>query len=161
MYIASMDLASQGWDKVEETVQDTITRFDGEIVRIREWGERRFTYPIQKQEKGLYVLVHFNAEPSAIENIKGRVELESDLLRVLILRMPEEHAEESFARDSDHQVPDTMDDDFMSDRDDGRMDMKEEPEDNIDAESGEDDEKASEDEDADKEDDDGPEEEEE
>lgn len=117
MYIASMELASQGWDKVEETVKDTIVRFDGEIVRIRKWGERRFTYPIHKQVKGLYVLVHFNAEPAAIENIKARVELESDLLRVLIIRMPEEYAEESFAKDSDHLAPGAAEDDFTSSRD--------------------------------------------
>jgi len=99
MYIVTMDLASRGWEEVEKAVTGTITRFGGEIVRIRKWAERTFAYPIKKRERGVYVLVQFNADPSVIDSIKERIELEEDLLRALIIRMDERYAEESFAKE--------------------------------------------------------------
>ena len=56
MYIVTTELASQGWEKVEETITETITRFGGDIVRIRQWGERNLSFPIDKQDRGVYGL---------------------------------------------------------------------------------------------------------
>ena len=160
MYIVSMELASQGWEKVEETVSGTITRFNGTIVRLRKWGERVFTYPIQKQDKGVYVLVQFKSDPSHIEDIKGRVELDPNLLRVLIVVMNEAYAEESFEKEANDGVTaeERPDNDFyeMDDLNEGdNLDSDSEDEENeceISEETAEVDIDSEEDADADKED---------
>jgi len=99
MFIVTNNLASQGWDKVQETVTEPITRYGGEIVRLRKWSERSFAYPIQKHESGVYVLVQFRSNPQDVSKIEGRVQITPEILRVLITRIEERYAEESFAKE--------------------------------------------------------------
>ena len=99
MYIVTNDLASQGWENVEAAVKDSITRFDGEVIRLKKWSERPFAYPIEKQRSGVYVLVHFNADPSAIAKIENRIQITPEILRILVTTLDEKYAEESFAKE--------------------------------------------------------------
>lgn len=97
MYIVPTELDSQGWEKVEEAVKDTIARFDGEIVRMRKWSERIFASPIHKHEKGVYVLVHFMLDPDKVKKVENRIQLAPHILRALIVKIDEAYAEKSFA----------------------------------------------------------------
>jgi small subunit ribosomal protein S6 len=62
-----------------------LTRHGAEIERIEKWGERKFTYTIKQSKRGIYILVYFKAEGSAIASIREDVGLNEDILRVLIL----------------------------------------------------------------------------
>ncbi len=124
MYIVTNDLAAEGWEKVEEIVSETITRFDGEIVRMRKWGERHFAYPIQKETSGVYVLVHFKTDPSAIVKMENRVQLSAQILRVLITTLDEKYAEESFAKEPGEESAIRLEDSDYDDDDDFRRDRR-------------------------------------
>lgn len=81
--------AAKGGSEFPGTVRhiaDLLSRNGAEIERIEKWDERRLAYPIGRVKRGLYVLVYFRADGSAISEIRRLVGLSEELLRVLILR---------------------------------------------------------------------------
>jgi ribosomal protein S6 len=65
-------------------VQGIIERHGGKILVIKKWDERKLTYEIKKQKRGLYVIAYFTATGDAIVPIERDVNLSEEVIRVLI-----------------------------------------------------------------------------
>src|SRR3982750_271418 len=65
-------------------VRGIIERHGGQILVIKKWDERKLTYEIKKQKRGLFVIAYFNGPGPAITAIERDVNLSEDLIRVLI-----------------------------------------------------------------------------
>jgi small subunit ribosomal protein S6 len=66
-----------------------LTRNGAEIERVERWDERKLAYPMGKSKRGIYILVYFRSDGSAIDEIRAVFNLSEDVLRVLILRAAE------------------------------------------------------------------------
>jgi small subunit ribosomal protein S6 len=66
-------------------ISDVLSRNGAQIERIEKWDERKLAYPIGKSKRGIYILVYFLAEGSAISEIRTAFNLSEQVLRVLIL----------------------------------------------------------------------------
>jgi len=62
-----------------------LTEAGGEITAVDFWGARPLAYPIRKKETGIYVVVHFRADPTALPEYERLLKLDEDLLRYLIV----------------------------------------------------------------------------
>ena len=71
-------------EKSIKIVQGIIERHGGKILVIKKWDERKLTYEIKKQKRGLYVIAYFTAPGDAIAAIERDVNLSEDVLRVLV-----------------------------------------------------------------------------
>ena len=63
-----------------------ITRYDGTIGEIEEWGKKKLAYEIQKEKEGFYYFIHFDAEPTAPAEIESRIRIMEPVLRYLCMR---------------------------------------------------------------------------
>ena len=61
-----------------------IERHGGKVLHIKKWDERKLTYEIKGQKRGLYVVSFFTAPTSAVTSIERDVNLSEDVLRVLV-----------------------------------------------------------------------------
>ncbi|HYD01034.1 MAG TPA: 30S ribosomal protein S6, partial [Phycisphaerales bacterium] len=43
-----------------EFIKDVLTKNGAEIVSRKKWGDRQLAYTINKQKRGVYILVYFN-----------------------------------------------------------------------------------------------------
>jgi len=85
MFILNETRCTEDYNGTVGTVHDILKEFGAEIVDSRKWDDRRLAYPIRGQSRGIYVLVHFNAEPRSIAAIERRLHLAGDIvLRDLI-----------------------------------------------------------------------------
>ena len=66
-------------------VREIIERHQGTVEVIKKWDERKLTYEIKKQKRGLFVITYFTAPGAAIAPITRDVNLSDDILRVLIV----------------------------------------------------------------------------
>jgi small subunit ribosomal protein S6 len=66
-------------------VREIIERHQGVIEVLKKWDERKLTYEIKKQKRGLFVISYFTAPGAAIAQITRDVNLSDDILRVLIV----------------------------------------------------------------------------
>jgi small subunit ribosomal protein S6 len=71
-------------EKNIKTVQGIIERHGGKILVIKKWDERKLTYEIKKQKRGLYVIAYFTALGNAIAGIERDVNLSEEIVRVLV-----------------------------------------------------------------------------
>ena len=61
-----------------------IERHEGKILVIKKWDERKLSYEIRAQKRGLYIIAYFTAPGSAITGIERDVNLSEEVLRVLV-----------------------------------------------------------------------------
>ena len=77
---------------VVERAKSYITRANGVITNVEEWGKKRLAYEIQYQREAFYYFIHFEAEPSAPAAIEKDVRIMDNVLRYLVVRQDEEMA---------------------------------------------------------------------
>ena len=68
-----------------------ITKGGGKVTTDR-WGKRRFAYELKHRWEGNYVLLAFEAEPTAIADIDRVLYLADEVLRHKVIRLPEKVA---------------------------------------------------------------------
>ncbi len=66
-------------DKIINRVGKTIETEGGKLEQIDRLGRKEFAYPSNKISGGFYVNYYFEAEPSAIERIRGALKLTDDV----------------------------------------------------------------------------------
>jgi small subunit ribosomal protein S6 len=83
-----LDTAKMGEVSAAEKQLTTILeKNNAEVLVKRPWDERRFSYPINNQKKGLYYLTYFRAEGKSIAAIERDCALSEMILRMLVLRI--------------------------------------------------------------------------
>ncbi|HEX9263835.1 MAG TPA: 30S ribosomal protein S6 [Candidatus Binatia bacterium] len=61
----------------------------GTMSLVDEWGVRDLAYRIEKQSKGYYVLLRYNATGRAVEELERNLKLTDGILRYLTVRTEE------------------------------------------------------------------------
>lgn len=64
-----------------------------EVLISRPWDERRLSYPIKNQKKGLYYLTYFSSEGKNLPNIEHDCALNEMIMRMMILKIDPAHVE--------------------------------------------------------------------
>ena len=71
----------------EKQLRTIFERNNAEVLISRPWDERRLTYPIRNQKKGLYYLTYFSAEGKSLTGIESDCRLSEMIMRQMILKI--------------------------------------------------------------------------
>src|SRR4051812_39902071 len=71
-------------DKSVAMVRGIIEKHGGQILVLKKWDERKLSYEIKGQKRGLYIVSYFTAPGTAVTQIERDVNLSEDVLRVLV-----------------------------------------------------------------------------
>lgn len=77
--------------QVEEKINrysTVLTGAEGEPASITHWGRRKLAYPIQKKEQGIYAVLRYSAEPTALNEFERLAKLDEQVLRQLTVVNP-------------------------------------------------------------------------
>ena len=69
-----------------DLVQQILDRAEAEAVAIFKWDDRKLSYEIKNQKRGLYMLACFKADGSKIAGIERDVNLSENMTRCMVLR---------------------------------------------------------------------------
>ncbi len=105
MYIVNPELEQEALEQLTSRIEQMIAGGGGEVLRLRSWGRRRLAYPIRRFHEGHYHVAHFQLEPGAIADLRGRLGLTEEVIRYLLIRADE--------------VPDTTPEEVPSDEEPG------------------------------------------
>ena len=72
-----------------ERFKKVIEGQSGTLAQVDEWGMRDLAYRIDKQSKGHYVLLTYNASGRAVEELERNLKLTDGILRYLTVRAQE------------------------------------------------------------------------
>ena len=84
--VVSAKIEDDARKELVEKAEGYITRYEGVIGQVEEWGRRRLAYEIAHQREGYYYFIHFEAETSAPAEIESHVRIMDNVLRYLIVR---------------------------------------------------------------------------
>ncbi len=73
-----------------ERFKKVIEGKDGTIAQVDEWGARDLAYRIEKQGKGFYTLLRYNASGAAVEELERNLKLTDGILRYLTVRVDDD-----------------------------------------------------------------------
>ena len=73
-----------------EKAKGYITRYNGVITNVEEWGKKRLAYEIQKMREGYYYFIHFEAEPACPVELESHMHIMDNVLRYLIVNDTDE-----------------------------------------------------------------------
>ncbi len=75
-------------DRFKKIVED----LHGTEINVEEWGNRDLAYPIQKQRRGYYSLMHYRASAGIVEELERNMKLMEGVMRFLTVRLDEDLA---------------------------------------------------------------------
>lgn len=86
MYIVPTTFTEEELGTIEKHVTDILSKFEATIKKTVRLGKLRFAYPIKHEQFGHYILVRFQADPSAVASIDEALRMkQKEILRYLIV----------------------------------------------------------------------------
>jgi len=70
----------------EKAVEKAIKNHEGEIISVKNWGQRNLAYPIKKLNSAFYVTVVFNMLPDSVRKLNRTLRLDRSIMRYLIIQ---------------------------------------------------------------------------
>ena len=88
MFIIKPDLSEEEKKSLFNQIGETITKNNGIVNEASVWAERRKLYfSLKRNTEGLYYLVKFLSDPSAIKDLKHNYKLNENILRSMISKI--------------------------------------------------------------------------
>ena len=87
--VVNAKIEDEARDAVVEKAKGYITRYNGVISEVEEWGKKKLAYEIQKMHEGYYYFIQFEADPSAPAELESHMRIMDNVLRYLIVRKDE------------------------------------------------------------------------
>ena len=69
-----------------DTFLNVIRQEGGSVDKVDVWGKRRFEYPIQKKEEGVYIVLDLTCESDTVRELDRVLNLNDNVLRTKVLR---------------------------------------------------------------------------
>ena len=84
--VVSAKLEDEARDAVVEKAKGYITRYNGVITEVEEWGKKKLAYEIQKMKEGYYYFIQFEGETTVPAELEERLRIEETVLRFLCVK---------------------------------------------------------------------------
>ena len=84
--VVNAKLEDEARAEVVEKAKGYITRYNGNITEVEEWGKKRLAYEIQKMSEGFYYFVHFEADGTCPAEVERHVRIMENVIRYLCVR---------------------------------------------------------------------------
>ena len=87
--IVSAKIEDDARAAVVEKAKEYITRFDGTVKEVEDWGKKKLAYDIQKMSEGFYYFIQFDAAAEVPAELEQSVRIMDNVLRFLCVRKDE------------------------------------------------------------------------
>lgn len=84
--VVSAKVEDEVRDAVVEKAKGYITRYNGVITEVEEWGKKKLAYEIQKMREGYYYFIQFDASAECPAEIERRVRIMEPVMRYLCVK---------------------------------------------------------------------------
>lgn len=81
IFIVHPEVVGDDQAAIIDKYKTVLTDQGAEILKVDNWGVRTLAYPVKKQNKGCYVLVIFDAEPTVISEYERRMRIDDKIIK--------------------------------------------------------------------------------
>ncbi len=104
IFIAHPDLSEEDQNQLLERIRTLMTNLKAEIIRLDDWGQKRLSYEIRKNNRGHYYLMDYLAAPEVVREWERTLRLNDRILKFQTVKLSDEVTPEA-ARNLKEQVP--------------------------------------------------------
>ena len=90
VYILPPDTTEEQVAELHQQVEAVVSRMNGQIERMENWGRRRLAYEIAHQKEGVYVLEVINGSGELMKELDRRLRVMDQVMRHMVVRVDEE-----------------------------------------------------------------------
>ncbi len=90
MFIVKTTMESDAASKLANSYKKLITDEKGTVDAMKDMGQRKLAYAIDKQINGYYYVIDFAASVETINELDRKMRLDENILRHMIIRTDEE-----------------------------------------------------------------------
>ena len=84
--VVSAKLEDEERAAVIEKVKNYITRFNGTVSNVDEWGKKRLAYEIQKMREAYYYFIQFEGDSECPNEVERHVRIMESVIRYLCVK---------------------------------------------------------------------------
>ena len=98
-YILNPEVNEEQTRAILERIEQIVANYDGQVLKVNQWGRRKLAYPIEHHRDGFYVFIDTILTPQTVAELDRTLKVSEDVLRHLIKRRdPETVQKEREAR---------------------------------------------------------------
>ena len=87
--VVNAKLEDEARAAVVEKAKGHITRYNGNITEVEEWGKKRLAYEIQKMREGYYYFIQFESDSVCPNEVEAHVRIMEPVIRYLCVKVEE------------------------------------------------------------------------
>jgi small subunit ribosomal protein S6 len=85
-FILNPEVNEEQTGAVLTRISQIVTNYDGQVVRVNQWGRRRMAYPINHNRDGYYIFMDMILTPETVAELDRTLQVSEDVLRHMIIR---------------------------------------------------------------------------
>ena len=99
--IARQDISPSQIKQIEEKYSKIVEKFDGNLVKLENWGLMNLAYIIKKNRKGNYIHFKIEANGKLISELEKNEKIDKNLLRYLTVKVKKFDLQTDYFKKSD------------------------------------------------------------
>jgi len=85
-FILNPEVSEEQTRAILERIERIVSNYDGQVVRVNQWGRRRLAYPIKHYRDGNYLFIDMTLAPETVLELDRTLKVSEEVLRHLIKR---------------------------------------------------------------------------
>jgi small subunit ribosomal protein S6 len=69
-----------------ERIEKIVKNYDGQVVKVNQWGRRRLAYPIEHHRDGYYVFIDMILAPETLPELDRTLKVSEEVMRHMVKR---------------------------------------------------------------------------
>jgi small subunit ribosomal protein S6 len=90
VYILPPETTEQQVADLHQQLEAVVSRMDGQIEKVENWGRRRLAYEIGPYREGMYILEVINGSGDLMKELDRRLRVMDQVVRHLVVRVDQE-----------------------------------------------------------------------
>jgi small subunit ribosomal protein S6 len=87
VFLVKPDLTDDAVDKIKDRVRGVVDREGGKMIRFTIWGKKKLAYPIQKQNRAIFVHAHYLGGATLVAEIERNLRINDEVTRYISSRL--------------------------------------------------------------------------
>jgi len=81
IYVLRPDAGKEASERISDRVRDVITKQNGALTRVENWGFRKLAYPVRKHSRGVYVYLKYLGDGALVTELERNLRLQDSVLK--------------------------------------------------------------------------------
>ena len=99
--IARQDISPTQIKQIQDKYSKIVEKFDGNVVKLENWGLMNLSYLIKKNKKGNYIHFKIKANGKTISELEKNEKIDKNLLRYLTVKVKKFDLEKNYFSKND------------------------------------------------------------